>query len=430
MEMLPNTKRKKTEVDILFAIANRVEFLDMFDFSDEDFFYAENKLVFKKILELRTDKDTIPLDSILASLSDQYSVLPYIEAMANNVGIAGHSPKTFVELCKVLREDTRKFQLKRMLSQSNSSEDFLENLTRLLPEPVQNFQTFEQQEAAYFDLVRQRIEKRYQGKIIGVETGWKHFDDKVAMGPGDYVVIGARTSIGKTSFALNVAMEAAALRQKVLFISLEMTEDSIFDKIASRFSKSKIWEFAKGHVNESIIAEVQREMSVIRENMKFMYLPNCTSAQVSHFVKKQDHVDLVVVDYLQLLRDTSGKGETENIRLGRISGNLKTLAGEQKCVMLVPAQLNRESEKNKREPYLSDLRDSGCIEQDADKVLLLHRQDRQSVNAKLILAKNRTGATGEIFFDFDPERSFFEECKDQDLQNREKENDEQDVLDF
>lgn len=420
MELLPNPKRKDLEIQILVSVCERTEFLDLFDFTDEDFFYPENKKIFAKILELRGESKEINIMAVLGFMGDDFSVVPYVNVWNDGVTMASHTPKSFLELCKVLREDTRKFQLKRLLQNATSSDEFIECLSELANPPLEKPLTFDQKTQQYLEILNDRIKKQSEGKSVGVRTAWKNFDEKVSMIPGDYVVVGARTSIGKTTFALNVAIEAAGLGQKVLFISMEMTEESIFDKIVSRLTQIPVWKFAKGYVDETSFDLVKREIQCIKDNMTFIYLPNCTTSQVANLVKKEGGVDLVVVDYLQLMKDKSQKGETENLRLGRISGTLKAIAGIEKCVMLVPAQLNRESEKNKREPYLADLRDSGCIEQDADKVILLHRETRQSVNAKLILAKNRTGATGEIYFKFDPELSFFSECNDQELQDLEE----------
>lgn len=421
MELLANPKRKDLEIQILVSVCERTEFLDLFDFTDEDFFYQENKKIFAKILELRGDSKEINIMSVLGFMGEDFSIIPYVNVWNEGMTMAPHTPKSFLELCKVLREDTRKFQLQRLIQHSTSSDEFLECLSEISTPPLEKPLTFDQKTNQYLEVLEQRMKKQKEGGSVGIETDWEHFDEKVSMIPGDYVVVGARTSIGKTSFALNVAIEAAANKQKVLFISMEMTEESIFDKIVSRLTKIPVWKFAKGYVNETSFDLVRQEIQCIKDNMTFVYLPNCTTSQVANLVKKEGGVDLVVVDYLQLMKDKSQKGETENLRLGRISGTLKAIAGTEKCVMLVPAQLNRESEKNKREPYLSDLRDSGCIEQDADKVLLLHRETRQSTNAKLILAKNRTGATGEIYFKFDPELSFFSECTDQELQDLEEE---------
>lgn len=423
MKNLSDQKRKALEVEIVSSIITRVEFLDCFDLTEADFTHYENKLIFNKILELRSVENMgINIATISLGLPEDLSLMPYIEHINSSFGYPGHTIKSFIELCKILREDTRRMQLQKNFSSSNTSDEFLDLIPDLAQNPLANFLPFSKQVENYKATLLDRIERAKNGTSIGVATGWKHYDQKVSMIPGDYVVVGARTSIGKTTFALNIAIEAAGLGQKVLFISMEMTEESIFDKISARLSQVPVWKFAKGLINEGSVENSLREIEAIQENITLVYMPECTTVQVQTLAKKNPDLDLIVIDYLQLMKDTPRKNETENLRLGRISGALKALAGTQKCVVLVPAQLNRESEKNKREPYLSDLRDSGCIEQDADKVILLHRKDRQSTQTKLILAKNRTGETGEILFRLHPEYSFFEECKDQDLEDLEEEN--------
>lgn len=429
MQNLSGQKRKALEVEIISSIITRVEFLDCFDLTEADFTHYENKLIFNKILELRSVENTgINIATISLGLPEDLTLMPYIEHINSSFGYPGHTIKSFIELCKILREDTRRVQLQKNILSSSTSEEFIDTIPDIAQNPLANFLPFSKQVENYKATLLDRIQRAKDGTSIGVATGWKHYDQKVSMIPGDYVVVGARTSIGKTTFALNVAIEAAGLGQKVLFISMEMTEESIFDKIAARLTRTASWKYAKGILNEGTVEYSMREIDAIRENISLVYMPECTTIQVQTLAKKQPDLDLIVIDYLQLLKDLPRKNETENLRLGRISGALKALAGTQKCVVLVPAQLNRESEKNKREPYLSDLRDSGCIEQDADKVLLLHRADRQATQTKLILAKNRTGETGEIFFKLSPDISLFEECFDQDLEDLEESSGQQKLL--
>lgn len=227
-------------------------------------------------------------------------------------------------------------------------------------------------------------------------TNWTGFNAQVAFEKGELVVLGARTSIGKTTFALNVAVNAAALGQKVLFVSMEMSKNQIFDKIGAILTNEPVWKYKKGTFNR---VNFTQELKAIEENFHLEHLPKCTSTDIDRLVK-HFKPDLVVVDYLQLMKDSSKKSETEANRLGRISGNLKAIASLSNVLLLVPAQLNREGEKQGREPIVSDLRDSGCIEQDADIVLLLHRESRDAISAKLTIAKHRTGQTGFLGFDF------------------------------
>jgi replicative DNA helicase len=132
-----------------------------------------------------------------------------------------------------------------------------------------------------------------------------------------------------------------------------------------------------------------------------MFGTDLTSAHIVSSAQKLQDLDVVVVDYLQLLGDDLKKGETENNRISRISRNLKKLAISKNCAVVALAQLNRLSEKDKRVPILSDIRDSGSIEQDADSVILLHRESREDVEMSARVAKNRNGETGELSYIFD-----------------------------
>lgn len=320
------------------------------------------------------------------------------------------SARDFAQACHELREDVLRNLINSKAESYGSSTDFFEwvDAQRKINTvyTVETFQShFQKYESEYKD-IQARAKK---GLSVGLLTGYNKFNDKVALNNCDLCIIGARTSIGKTTFALNVAIEAAAFGQKVLFISLEMPRKQIFDKICARLMKRPTSDFKYGKAN---LESCKNELQVIADNFYFIFAPDCKSTDVQSLASLAPDVKLVVVDYLQLLKDLPIKGETENNRLGRISGRLKMVAGSRNCIVIAPAQLNRGSEKEERAPRLSDIRDSGCIEQDADQVLLLHRETREAETAQLIIAKNRHGALSTINYQFVPSFGWFYEDND------------------
>lgn len=243
------------------------------------------------------------------------------------------------------------------------------------------------------------------GKVQAVTTGFNILDSYLNGGwkNGELILIGARPSVGKTSLALSFAENAAKEGKKVLFFSIEMNALDIFERLFSFVTGIPCSEVIQGKIDAERLEKGFKKVSKL--DLKIAELARADSLEVIDVVKKvllDSQIDLIIVDYLQFLRDKSKSGN-ESIRVGTISKNLKMLARMTGIPVIAPAQLNRKSEdRAEKEPRLSDLRDSGNLEQDADIVLLLHRKiDGDNRNeAKLIIAKNRKGQTGIIHTDF------------------------------
>ena len=259
------------------------------------------------------------------------------------------------------------------------------------------------------------MELRRQGLTQGITTGFNQLD--VSLGQGlqrkDLIVIGARPSVGKTSFALTVAYNAARKNHKVLFITLEMDNQEIMDKLLSFETKIPVTDIIRGTISNSQIFE-EAYKSLLSLPLTIVHLPRGTSGDVYSVASKHKFstgLDLLVVDYLGYLAD---EGDEEVSRLGQISRNLKVLSSLLDCSVLAPHQLNRKIEQrseNKRYPLLSDLRDSGHIEQDADVVMFLNRETlgENSIETQLRIGKNRTGDTAIIDLKFNKNTTRFEQ---------------------
>lgn len=248
--------------------------------------------------------------------------------------------------------------------------------------------------------------------------GFSHLD--ATFGPmrnGQLVVLAARPSIGKSSLAGQIATHAALrLGQQVLFCSMEVMGKSLALKMAQTESAVSLSALnTKSHPKD--IDLFRRALNAVNTpRLEVIASPSLTLAAMQARCEvlraKQTPVRLVVIDYLQLMTDCNpDKGENRAQSVGRVSRALKRLAGEQNCVVLMLSQLNRESAKEEREPRMEDLRESGDIEQDADKIILLHRprtnpvtnteqdatahvSDVPSFFIKAIQAKGRDDGTG------------------------------------
>ncbi len=256
------------------------------------------------------------------------------------------------------------------------------------------------------------MDLRYAGKFQGIPTGIADLD--LMLGSGlqrqDLIVVGARPSVGKTSFALTVAYNSALKGFKSMFISCEMDANEIIDRLLAFHTGFPVSAIQRGKVKKEAVDKAYEQL----KSLPFIisHVPKATSTEVHSIAqreKESNGLDLVVVDYLGFLSD---EGENETLRLGRISRSLKTTANLLDVAVLAPHQLSRDIEKraaDKKTPLLSDLRDSGHIEQDSDVILFLNRDliGTTPGKASLRIGKHRTGPTGIINLTFDENTTKF-----------------------
>lgn len=262
----------------------------------------------------------------------------------------------------------------------------------------------------------QLMTDRLDGKLTGIPTGFRDLD--ISLGNGfqksDLILIGARPSIGKTSFSLTLAYNAAKAGYKTLFISVEMRDQDIIDRLLAFDMNYSCTSIVRGKVMKDKLDASYERLKTLP--LSLVEVHKATSGDVYAIASKTKYtkgLDLVVVDYLQYLQDESN-GDSESVRVGRISRTLKNLAGLLDVTVVSPVQLNRKSESRggdlKGVPQLHDLRESGNLEQDADVVMLLHRDpmSEKPEDTALRIAKNRKGETGSIPLKFNRITTRFE----------------------
>ncbi len=264
------------------------------------------------------------------------------------------------------------------------------------------------------------VQKRVQAglsPITGVPTGIAALDrNTLGLQPGSLVVLAARPSVGKTAFALNAATHAATrYDKKVAFFSLEMPSEQLALRILASEAKLDWRRLSQGMLSsydwQKIAVQGDR---ISRANIwlddNFVLTPVELRSKCRKLKRENGGLDLVVVDYLQLMHSPSDRAsQSREQEIATISRSLKALAKELECPVLALSQLNRGVEKRKGErPMLSDLRESGAIEQDADVVLFLHRGEEEGKDpqpgqpppdvqeVELVVAKQRQGPTGMI----------------------------------
>jgi replicative DNA helicase len=272
------------------------------------------------------------------------------------------------------------------------------------------------------------IEKLYErkGSITGISTGFVEFDRMTSgLHPSEMVVIAARPSMGKTALAMNIA-EHVAINETlpVGVFSLEMSSQQLVQRLLCSRAKVNLQRVRDGFLGERDFPSLTAAASKLAEAK--MFIDDSASLSILELrakarrLKAQHDVQLVIVDYLQLLRSTSRRAQdNRQLEISEISAGLKALAKELKIPVMVVAQLNRQPEQRSGgKPRLSDLRESGSIEQDADLVGLLVRPElyeededariEKSGEAELIIAKQRNGPVGEIPLTFLKEYTRFE----------------------
>ncbi len=260
-------------------------------------------------------------------------------------------------------------------------------------------------------------------QYLGIPTGFSYLDRVLAGGfhRSDLILIGARPGMGKTSFALNVARNIAMKGKKVLFFSLEMSNEQLAQRIISTEARIISSKLRTGDINDADWEKIGLALqNLVNAELYFDDTANITVPEMKARVRRMKNVDCVVIDYLQLM---SGTKRTDNRvqEISEITRSLKLMAKDLNIPVVTCSQLSRNTAKTAdHRPQLTDLRESGSIEQDADIVLMLHREDyynngddnaepeQATANtAEVIVAKNRHGSTEKVEVAWNAEFTMF-----------------------
>jgi replicative DNA helicase len=280
------------------------------------------------------------------------------------------------------------------------------------------------------ELVRdnyERLEKIFSEgrRITGLTTGYPGLDNETAgLQPSELIILAARPSMGKTALALNISENVALrLREPVAVFSLEMSKESLLLRLLASEARVDAHKFRTGHMGRDDWGKVTGALTNLADAP--LWIDDSASSTVMEIgakarrLKRDRGLSLLVVDYLQLVVPTHmGRGSNRQEEVSSISRGLKGLAKELKVPVLVLSQLTRAPERDDRKPQLSDLRESGAIEQDADVVLFINRPnfyktdlpEEDRAKAELIIAKQRNGPTGSMNFVFLARHTRFEEA--------------------
>ncbi len=263
---------------------------------------------------------------------------------------------------------------------------------------------------------------RNKGQLRGLKTGYRDLDNMTAgLQRSDLIILAARPAMGKTTLVTNLAYNVATInKQAVLFFSLEMSKEQLIDRMLSDVAGVDSWNIRTGNLSDEDFAKLSEASGEMAEAPIFIDdSPGMTVLEMRTKARRAAHnqpLGMIVVDYLQLMQASNARADGNRVQeVSEISRGLKLLARELNVPVIALSQLSRSVEtRESKKPQLSDLRESGSIEQDADIVMFIHRPgyyepDNPELQhiTELLIAKHRNGPVGKVELYFHPERLRF-----------------------
>jgi replicative DNA helicase len=404
------------------------------------FYIPAHQTIYSLILEFGDKRKPIDFVSLKQALKDRNQLEEiggpeYLSALYSFVPTAANA----AYYIQIVRE---KYVLRRLIiafnSLSNQCYDAQEDIEPLLDDAEKEIfaitgQHVNTEIVATKDLVMatiEQIEKLYEnrGSITGIPTGFGDLDKMTSgLHPAEMIVIAARPSMGKTALAMNIAEHVAMnVGKAVAVFSLEMSSRQLVQRLLCSRAQVDLQRVRDGFLSERDFPKLTAAAAKLAAAKMFIDdTPGLSIMELrakARRMKSQYNIELIVIDYLQLLRSTTRRAQdNRQLEISEISGGIKALAKELNLPIVVVAQLNRQPDTRAKEggrPRLSDLRESGSIEQDADVVGLLVRPEyyetdedgkqEKAGEAELIIAKQRNGPTGDVPLTFLKQYTRFE----------------------
>lgn len=399
-----------------------------------DFYHPAHQKIYETILELFEKVKPIDLLTVSTRLKEKKLLkevggMDYLTDLINKVPTSAHVE----HYAEIVKEKQVRRDLISASSEINEQAFNQDSFDTLLDAVEQRIFTISQQSRTQkfvplkdeLSPAYERLEQLHQGgkegKLRGVPTGFDELDTLLlGLQKSDFIILGARPSFGKTSFVLDTARHAALEGKAVGVFSLEMSIEQIVDRLITSQSQVPLWRLRTGKIDDDTeFSLIQQALSKLSNIPLFIEdTPSPTVLHIRSLARKlqiEHGLDLLIIDYIQLILPRT-QSDSMVQRMTEISHGLKTLARELKVPILAVSQLSRAVEQREvKIPRLSDLRESGSLEQDADVVLLLYRKDRERTNVpdeeknivEVIVSKHRNGPLGSVKLRFDPERVTF-----------------------
>jgi len=417
----------------------------------ESFYEPRNQMVYAAIRDLSMEEKPVDILTVMDRLAkngtlEEVGGPGYVTELSSRVASSAN-----VEYhANVIAQ---KFLARQLISFASVIE------TKAFDETIDIDELMQEAEGSLFELSQRNMKKDYTqinpviaqaiksiqaaatntDGLTGVATGYHKLDDMTSgWQPSDLVIIAGRPAMGKTSFALSMAKNIACdYRVPMAFFSLEMSNQQLVDRLISNVCEIEGSKILNGQLRQDEWDRLDKRINKLLDAP--LYVDDTPGLSVFELRTKarrlvrEHHVEIIMIDYLQLMNANGMRFSSRQEEVSTISRSLKGLAKELNVPILALSQLNRGVESREglegKRPQLSDLRESGAIEQDADMVLFVHRpeyyhiyQDEQGHDlrgmAQIIIAKHRKGATGDVLLTFRGQFTRFENPEDTNLDNR------------
>ncbi|MGL5440452.1 MAG: replicative DNA helicase [Filifactoraceae bacterium] len=387
---------------------------------DKDFYNDNHATIYRTMHDINRKGEPIDLITLTQSLRNK----GVLEAVGGNKYLAAltTAPNVIIHFeayCKLVKEKSILRKLIRaseeIMASSYEGAENIEDILNVAEKSIfdisqaQNKQDLTHISEVLIDAV-ERIQDLHanKGKITGISTGFIDLDKKInGLQKTDLILIAARPAMGKTAFTLNLAQNAAMKSgASVALFNLEMSKGQLIERMISAVSQVELNKIKNGNIDDSEWEKVMSAMGVLSDLN--IHIDDAAGINMMELrskcrrMKVEKGLDLVIIDYLQLMEGDS-KFESRQQEISKISRSLKILAKELECPVIALSQLSRAPEQRAdHRPILSDLRESGAIEQDADLVMFLYRDDYYNQNSEqkditeVIISKHRHGEVGTV----------------------------------
>ena len=436
LRSVPNSKEAEQAVlSAMFLSKNAQDIA--FEMIDENaFYYDNNKKIFITLKSLYDSN--IPID--MTTITNELRNKGYLEEIGGVIYLTEvlNTESTAANINYYLKIVSDDLLLRKLIEVSNEVNqmgyDTDKDVSETLDEAERKILGIvKDRRATEFQNIKDvvyRVQKNLQtlaetkGDITGIATGWTDFDKMTSgLHENQFIIIAARPAMGKTAFALNLATNAATLSNKTVAVfNLEMGAEQLANRMLSSLGQIEGYKFMSGKLNNNDYVKFNEALSQLEDTKIYMDdTPGITIGEIRSKCRRlktsSSGLDLVIIDYLQLISGGKNYGANRQQEVSDISRSLKMLAMELEIPVIALSQLSRsvEAREDKR-PLMSDLRESGSIEQDADIVAFLYRDDYYNKAARtdnntsiseLIVGKHRNGTTGTINLLFKRDTSTF-----------------------
>ena len=384
-----------------------------YQISEDDFVNAMNKRIAIAINELRRLKENVSMISVQSRCKEnQNEVLAYISKIGDTVIRGLNNPDELYSKLIKLSQKRKLFMLAKKMQAEILEQEEADIYGQKIIDEINKITSREEEEKTFV--------QKIADATLEIENSWKNSSD-YSLYTGIYdldsmicglhkqelTIIGARPGVGKTTLALQIAEKIAKNDKNVLFVSLEMSDNQLIQKMIARTGNVKSYRMRMGTIEDEDWTKISNAIGKLSD-LKFNTNSKIRTIQKLELearkLKNRGKLDLLIIDYIQLLK-SKDKFNSREQEVADISRRLKLMSLELDIPVVALCQLNRNASNN--EPGLSDLRESGSLEQDADNVIFLHQENNENNIVTLKVAKQRAGETGKIAVMFKKDISTF-----------------------